>query len=509
MAGKNIFNSVMVKKPNSNQFDLSHDVKMSANMGLLTPCMHMDCVPGDKVSLSCETLVRFAPLVSPMMHRVDCSIHYFYVPYRLLWSNWEKYFTNTLVAGSLPAHPYLTVTNANWNSLMDYMGMPQPIGASSFNISALAFAAYQMIYNEYYRDQNLVSEVGYTLSDGDNTANLAALCNLRRRAWEHDYFTSALPFAQKGAAVDLPLGEVTLKDDWGGPNYPKFENVVGTQYNGDVQTAIGGGGIVQSSANPGDALAYNPGDSLQVTPTTINDLRRAYRLQEWLEKQARGGSRPIETILNHFAVRSSDKRLQRPEYVTGVKSPVMISEVLNTTGTTEAAQGTMAGHGVAAINGKYGSYFAEEFGCLIGIMSIMPKTAYQQGIPKHFLKINDPFELYWPSFANIGEQEVLNKEVYADSTGGYGDEVFGYVPRYAEYKFMQNRVAGDFRTSLDFWHMGRIFGSQPALNEDFVSANPTTRVFANEASEDDKLYIHHFNKIRASRRMPIYGTPTF
>jgi hypothetical protein len=391
---------------------------------------------------------------------------------------------------------------------MDYMGVPPcPSGGEATDINAIPFAAYQMIYNEYYRDQNLIPEVNFKLEDGLNVNS--ELLTMRKRAWEHDYFSASLPFAQKGAAVDIPLGTIELDPLWDGASddrLPHFQYQEGVVQNGFL-TQNTGNEIFTDDA-PDNKLAYNPDGTLQVEPTTINDLRRAFKLQEWLEKNARGGTRYIESILSHFGVRSSDKRLQRPEYITGVKSPVIISEVLNTTGQDGGLpQGNMAGHAVSVQNGNVGSYYCEEHGYIIGIMSIMPKPAYQQGIPKTYLK-RDSLDYFWPSFAHIGEQAVQQQEIYAYTS--IGQETFGYIPRYAEYKYMPSRVAGDFRTTLNYWHLGRIFGANPLLNQDFIEVDPedATRIFAVEG-EEDNLYIHHLNKIQAIRPMPVFGTPSF
>lgn len=519
---ENLFNSVKVSAPPSNAFDLSHDFKFSMNMGPLYPILCTEVVPGDRFHIGCESMFRMMPMVAPIMHRVDATMHYYFVANRLLWPNFENYITNTPEeeGDPLPAWPTISVDNSNYTDLMDYFGIPFPaVGLDPEVISAMPFAALQFIYDEYYRDQNLIEKVKKSLNGGNSYlqdgaqtgGQTAILTTMRNRAWEHDYFTAALPFAQKGAAVNLPLGTVSLNPDWGAlPGSPHFKEANGTLAgDGDIQQAIvGGTQSIVSSAEPADQIAYDPAGSLEVAPTTINDLRRAFKLQEWLEKAARGGSRYSEVIRSFFNVISSDKRLQRPEYITGIKAPVQISEVLNTTGTEDAAQGTMAGHGIGVINGKTGYYRAEEHGYIIGIMSILPKTAYQQGIPKHFLKINDPFELYWPQFAHIGEQPVYNREVYAFQ-GDNGGNVFGYVPRYAEYKFEQNRVAGQLRNTLDHWHMGRIFSLPPALNQDFVEANPTKRIFAVTAEGEDSIICHVYNKIRAIRPMPKFGTPTY
>lgn len=227
-----------------------------------------------------------------------------------------------------------------------------------------------------------------------------------------------------------------------------------------------------------------------------------------VRKNARGGTRYIENILTHFGVRSSDKRLQRPEYITGVKSPVIISEVLNTTGESAGLpQGNMAGHGISVSTGKYGDYYCEEHGFIIGIMSVMPKPAYQQGIPRQYLKF-DPLDYYWPSFANIGEQGVKVEELYAYTPTK--DDVFGYVPRYAEYKYTPCRVAGDFRNVLDYWHMGRIFSTEPTLSQEFIecTSEDVDRVFAVQ-DETDNLFCHVYNKVTAVRPMPKFGTPMF
>ncbi len=514
---KNLFNSIKLTKPQKNSFDLSHDVKLSTQMGQLTPILTLECVPGDKFNLGCESLIRFAPLIAPVMHRMDVSMHYFFVPNRILWKNWEKFITD---ANSGITYPFLNWSydqlnyyttnypNAQTSKFLDYLGVPPPVNTTTATqpINALPLAAYQCIYNEYYRDQNLQAPVNYQLKDGNQEAGAggedfyASLTTLRNRAWEHDYFTSSLPFAQKGAAVDIPIGLVE-------GDLPVYLNSSsGTQLNGtpsSVNVSAQGG----RTDVPADSL-YADSSNAEIEPTTINDLRRAFRLQEWLEKNARGGTRYIESILSHFGVRSSDARLQRPEYITGVKTPVVVSEVLNTTGQTDGLpQGNMAGHALSISSGKSGSYYCEEHGYIIGIMSVMPKTAYQQGIPKTFLK-NDTLDYYFPSFANIGEQPVTKNELYAYTSNA--NETFGYVPRYAEYKFMPSRVAGEFRTTLDYWHLGRIFATEPNLNSTFIECTPedTTRIFAVEDGTDP-LYCHVYNKIQAVRPMPKYGTPSF
>jgi len=510
----NIFNSIQLKKPKKNFFDLTHDVKLSSNLGDLVPILTLEVVPGDSVELGCESIIRFAPMVAPVMHRMDVTMHYFFVPNRILWDNWEKFITNNGPNGTGPelVAPFIRYRNgfntqpepiaAKSVQFLDYLGVPPfPVGGTDEAfISALPMAAYQCIYNEYYRDQNLVAPVDYKLIDGDNSsaswARNSELTTLRSRAWEHDYFTASLPFAQKGAAVDIPLGAVN-----GDANI--YSNVGTTTLNGSA-----GDPFVIGDTNVGLTDLWAQTDGLTVEPTTINDLRRAYRLQEWLEKNARGGTRYIESILSHFGVKSSDSRLQRPEYITGVKTPVVISEVLNTSGTQDQLpQGNMAGHGIAVSSGKNGRYYAEEHGYIIGIMSVMPKTAYQQGIPRTFLKL-DPLDYFWPSFANIGEQEVKIQELYAYTANKEG--TFGYVPRYAEYKYMPSRVAGDFRTSLDYWHLGRIFDSEPTLSQEFIECKPedTERIFAVTDPDAQKLYCHVLNKIKAVRPMPKYGTPT-
>ena len=508
----NLFNSIKLTKPKKNVFDLTHDVKLSADMGNLTPILTMECVPGDQFQLGCESLIRFAPMIAPVMHRMDVTMHYFFVPNRIVWSNWEKFITDAnsgLVAPYLEYFDNLTVYPANVRKAMDYMGVPpMTAGGSNQRINALPFAAYQMIYNEFYRDQNLIAPVNFKLTDGDNSptaARVLELTQLRKRAWEHDYFTASLPFAQKGQAVDIPLGEIA------------GDVLVKTSGTGTTLTGVPNSITVGSAGStppfaPNQLFAETDGLALQ--PTTINDLRRAFRLQEWLEKNARGGTRYIENILTHFGVKSSDKRLQRPEYITGVKSPVVISEIVNTTGQVTQPtdvnegipQGNMAGHGISVSSGQSGSYYCEEHGYIIGIMSVMPKTAYQQGIPKTFLK-NDTLDYFWPSFAHIGEQPVTNNELYAYTPTA--EDTFGYVPRYAEYKYMPSRVAGDFRTTLDYWHLGRKFAAQPSLNGAFVNCDATKRIFAVNDPNADSLYCHVLNKIKAVRPMPKFGTPMF
>lgn len=508
--GNKIFDRIQLSAPSRSYFDLSHDVKLTCEMGLLVPTMAIPTLPGDKFNIGCDSLVRLPPLVAPVMHRMDVFMHYFYVPNRLLWSNWDKFITQTPVAGSIPTPPTIIVeaSGANYTRLHDYMGIPDPnnmpVVTNDEVVDALPFAAYQLIYNEYYRDQNLIAEVPFALVDGDNTVN-TDLYRIRKRAWEHDYLTSSLPFAQKGAAVTLPL---SFND------VPVVHDVnVGLSDTSDWNVVRQPSGIADSInvereniTNTASEQLYAETSSL-VGNTTISDLRRATKLQQFLEKMARAGSRVTEYLRSIWNVRSPDARLQRPEYITGTKSPIIVSEVLNTSDTASAPQGNMAGHAVSVQQGKYGGHYCYEHGWIIGIMSVMPKTSYTQGIDRKFLK-RDAYDYATPEFQNIGEQEVYNREVFAFRATADQNGTFGYIPRYAEYKYENNRVAGEFRSfPLDSWHMARIFTAPPALNQTFIECDPTTRIFP-VLTGADTCYVQVLHKVGALRPLQKYGNPS-
>lgn len=557
----NIFNSIRLKKPKRNVFNLSYENKLTMNMGELVPIMCMPIVPGDKFRVNTEALVRLAPLVAPMMHRVNVYTHYFFVPNRLVWDQWEDFITKGIDGEAAPVLPYLHLlentslisTQAKLahyygdSSLWDYLGLPSLAGIGSvsysdlkarngvvvptgFKVSALPFRAYQLIYNEYYRDQNLTDPVEFGLGGGSVSGlELASLLALRRRAWEKDYFTSALPWLQRGPEVTVPVGgafgEVVLSD------IDKNQRQIFRDMNGDLISTTSGENILQlgsPGATPditgalfaGDNQGtfkqqrgawFDPNGTLKVNGDeagiSIQDLRTSNALQRWFERNARGGSRYIEQILAHFGVRSSDARLQRPQFLGGGKMPIAVSEVLQTSSTNATSpQANMAGHGISAgVNNGF-KHFFEEHGYVIGLMSILPRTGYQQGVPRDFTKF-DNMDFYFPEFAHLSEQEIKNQELYVSNDPTYNEGTFGYTPRYAEYKYHESEAHGDFRGNMSFWHLNRIFADKPNLNTSFVECKPSDRVFATSGTKDDKFWVQVYQDIKALRLMPKYGTP--
>ncbi len=512
-----IFTHVEKTKVKNNTFDLSHDKKFTMKMGELTPIFSQEVLPGDKWNIKTTQLLRLAPMIAPIMHQITCYTHYFFVPNRLVWNRWEKFITGGEDGERDPQHPFIQFgSNVNGlqgiGSLSDYLGLPvQNTVSGQYDINAIPFAAYQLIYEDYYRDQNLIPASWAPLDDGNNSLRYNEFLKIRKRAWQHDYFTSALPWTQRGPEATIPLGDtapIIYKND-------DQRNQILRNVNGGLksnQTQAGSNASGQILGYPDGNFAVTDLNKTHVTDLTgataasIIDLRRAFKLQEFLEKNARGGVRYNESILAHFGVTTSDGRLQRPEYLGGGATPITISEVLQTSDSAQdlTPQGNMAGHGVSLGQNSKVSYRSEEHGWVIGIMSIMPKTQYMQGIPRQMRKF-DKFDYYFPSFAHIGEQPIYNEEIYADDSST-SLTTFGYTPRYAEYKYVPSTVHGEMRTTLNFWHLGRIFSGLPTLSQQFIECTPDAdRVFA--VSGEEHFYVHQHYKVKASRKMPYFGKP--
>lgn len=517
-----VLNSIPIEKQKRNKFDRSHSVKMTGQHGTLMPFLAEEVLPGDIYNIGLDALMRYQPLVSPIMHSVHMYAYFFFVPKRIVYED-PKEWENFITGNEEVSWPYITIDGTETDEqkrMLDYLGIPpwDHAGTGTSNtsedIDASIPACYQMIYSEYFRDQNIITEPEYKVIAGSNAARKNTLLTLRKRAWRRDYFTAGLPQPQKGTAVEIPLGEVQLADDLTA-KYPAFVNDAGNTINtGTVGTTLKQ--ITPSGQDPQILVTnsvgsdnypsiYDPAGTLVVGSTSITELRRAIKLQEWLEKNARGGTRYTEHILSHWGISSSDARLQRPEYITGMKAPVVISEVLNTSGEGALPQGNLAGHGVSVGKGYIGNFKAEEHGYIIGIINVLPQAVYSQGIPKHFQR-KTRLDYFYPSFAHLGEQPVLKKELFAYDD--QGNETFAYMPIYTDYRVPKDRIAGEFRETLDFWTMTREFASIPSLSQTFIQMNgeDVENVFVLTDSQDPILF-DIYVRLMANRMIPVFGVP--
>lgn len=468
------------------KFSLSHYHLTTFNQGNLVPVGHFEVLPGDTVQMSTSALVRAAPLVAPLMHPVHVRIHHWFVPYRLLWEAFESFITGgpNGTDGSVP--PYIGISGAvTPGSLLDYLGLPQANYANSLEISALPLRAYQLIFNEWYRDQDLKTAAAFVKTSGsDSTTDRT----LQRVAWEKDYFTSARPWQQKGNAAVIPLASAQ------NGSYSILRNAT---TNAALSGAVTGAAAPAGQLQVGGVAAYlDPSTTLTVG---LEALRSAAAVQRYMEARARFGSRYSE-YLRYLGVKSSDARLQRPEYLGGGKQTLQFSEVLQTAEGTNPV-GMMRGHGVGAMRSNRWRRFFEEHGIVMSLMSVKPRTVYMQAMNRSWFRRTK--EAYWQKeLEHLGQQAVLNQEVYA--AGGSPTSVFGYQDRYDEYRRQESRVSGEFASTLKYWHMARDFVSAPTLNASFIEADPTTRVYASTSS--NQIYAMCMHSIQARRMVTKVGS---
>ena len=435
-----------------------------------------------------QAVLRFQPLVAPVLHEINMYVHYYFVPYRLLWDDWEDFITGGVTGDYSVTPPQWTPTNYTIGSLWDYMGFPTgilPAGAYPLDFPR---RAYNFVYNEYYRDETLQTKVALT--------NELIL----NRCWEKDYFTSSLPWQQRGTAPALPISGTTAAV-WN--NFDVATPVLANAFNYGVPNRIRVADVGTAKA----ALNNNVVDLSTASTFDIADLRLAFQIQKWMERNARAGARYTEFLQAHFGQSPRDDRLQRPEYIGGTKAPIIISEVLQTSSSDgTSAQGNLAGHGIAISDQHAGKYHVQEFGLILGIMSVMPRTAYQQGINRQWLR-RTKFDFFFPEFSNLSEQAIENAEICATAVSAHNTGIFGYQGRYDEMRVKSSMVCGQMRDTFDYWHLGRQFdiSSPPTLNADFVKCVPDKRIYAVES--EPGLIVSFGNVVRAFRPLPLIAEP--
>lgn len=473
------FKTVRVPKVRRNKMDMSNEKRLTADPFFLYPIMLEKCIPGDVWRIANEIVVRMNPLVAPIMHQISAFVHYFFVPFRLLWEQWEQWITggeDGKFTADLPLwNTAISGFNAQKNSLWDYC-FGHALGVAPFdNIikypQVWPLRAYNLIWNEYYRDQNIIPK-----KDINVQQHQPLYPGLHKRAWEKDYFTSLLPWQQRGDAPALPVSgmlSLTFPDLLTGAGNNITANT--WQYKASGQQ----GGIlfgIDTTSNNAMGLMYQVKDYLetgkadlsQASTFDVADLRLAFQIQKFLERNARAGSRYVEFLRAHFPAWPRDDRLNRPEYIGGSKTPIVVSEVLQTSSTDGTSpQGNMAGHGISADRTFCGKYRVQEHGLIMGLLSFLPKPMYQQGIDRQWLG-RTRYDEYFPEFSALSEQAVYREELFNYGSTPADTNVIGYQGRYDEYRFRRNMVHGQFREEFNFWHMGRIFGSPPELNADFI-----------------------------------------
>lgn len=543
---KHLFSQIPRAQISRSVFDRSHGWKSTFDSGYLVPFLVDEVLPGDSYKVKFNFLARLSTPIVPTMDNLFFDTFYFFVPYRLLWKHWEQFngqqdypgaSTDYLVPQTTaPADKGFPV-----GSLEDYFGLPT--GVKGIKANELAARAYALIWNEWFRDENLQNPINLSSFDeitsasglddvGVGDAGFTGAHKLLRRGKRHDYFTSALPWPQKGPGVELPLvGNAPVLSD-GAVAFTNGSDVgylVGLQslHRGSLgyatagSTAIGASGkFLGTGSDQGGVLlgfganSHVYADLSSVTAATINSLRQAFQLQKLYERDARGGTRYTEILRSHFGVVSPDSRLQRPEYLGGSESPVIINPVVqnSATGATgaETPQGNLAAYGlVSSTSAKHG--FTKSFvehGIIIGLFNVRADLTYQQGIPRMFSR-RTRFDFYWPVLAHLGEQAILNKEIYAQGTSD-DDDVFGYQERYAEYRYFPSMITGKLRStdpqSLDVWHLSQKFDNLPKLSAEFIQDNPpVSRILA--VQNEPQFIIDSYIEMKCARPMPVYGVP--